>query len=400
MKIMVLCLNRAGSTLKCASKLADSLADMVELKMIVSGDSPPGLLPRKVPLVKIKTGSTVWGNFFCTLNPLGYLRIIHEVASFKPDLIHFPVEHAWHIILHPCLKKYPIVQTIHDPIRHSGEENIFYDIVRYMELIYADRIIVMSTKFQKTFTNFGVEAERVDAICHGSFVFDNKIWPDGPFPPPPLKKKILFAGRIRRYKGIDVLLKAFAVVLQNHADATLIIAGEGNITDYKKLLDTTKNVTVINHRISERELAELHAECDFVVAPFIDASQSGVVSLAQSNGRAVVTTRTGGVPEQINDGETGALVEPNNVQQLADAISFLLSHEKKNLKMAAMAKLLYKNQFNWKTIAEKTFRTYMSTCKENKRTSESDSAPCFFQSIRCAISNYRKGKAISKNRSC
>lgn len=396
MKVIIICLNRFGGTLKCACKLADSLASMVELETIVSAEANPQLLPQKVSLTKVRTGRTAYGNLFRTVNPSGYLQIFSEIDSFRPDVIHFPIEHAWNIVLQSRLKKYPIVQTIHDPVRHHGEENMFYDIVRHMELIRADRLIVMSQKFQEAFVNFGVGPEYVDVIPHGAFKFDDETWPDGAFPPPPLKKNILFAGRINRYKGIDILLKAFALVFQKQPEATLTIVGKGDISEYKKLLETARNVTVINRYVTDRELAEFHAACDFVVAPYIDASQSGVVSLALANNRAVIATRVGGLPEQVDDGETGLLVEPNNVKQLADAMLLLLSDSEKNLKMASLAKLRYSKQFGWKSIAKKTVCTYTLACEGHKRRLKANKVPGLSQNIRCGISNYLKEKEILK----
>lgn len=396
MKVCMVYLNRLGGILKYASKLADSLASMVELKLFVSSDASAQLLPKKVALTKVKTGRSPLGNLFYTVNPLGYLRIFSEIAIFRPDLIHFPTEHAWNIILQSRLKKYPIVQTIHDPVRHRGEENMFYDLVRHMELVRADRLIVMSRKFQEAFANFGVGPEYVDVIPHGAFKFDDETWPDEAFPSPPLKKNILFAGRINRYKGIDILLKAFTLVFQRQPEATLTIVGKGDISEYKKLLETARNVTVINRYVTERELAEFHAACDFVVAPYIDASQSGVVSLALTNNRAVIATRVGGLPEQVDDGETGLLVEPNNVKQFADAMLLLLGDSEKNLKMASLAKLRYSKQFGWKSIAKKTVCTYTSAFEGHKRRLKANKVPGLSQNIRRGISNYLKEKEILK----
>lgn len=396
MKILIISLNREGGTLKCASRLADQLAKVSDIHAIVSANANQQLLPKKVDLTKVRTGHSGFDNIICTINLVNYLHIFSFIKSYNPDVIHFPVEHGWNIILQSHLKKYPIVQTIHDPVRHRGEEHMFYDLVRHMELIRADRLIVMSRKFQEAFVNFGVGPEYVDVIPHGAFKFDDEMWPNGASPPPPLKKKILFAGRINRYKGIDVLLKAFALVFQKQPEATLTIVGKGDISEYKRLLETARNVTVINRYVTDRELAEFHAACDFVVAPYIDASQSGVVSLALANNRAVIATRVGGLPEQIDDGETGLLVEPNNVKQLGEAMLSLLNNPEKNLKMASLAKARYLSRFSWKSIAEKTFRTYTLAHQEHKKKLKADEIHGFAQNVRRAIFNYRKEKAILK----
>lgn len=264
------------------------------------------------------------------------------------------------------LKKYPIVQTIHDPVRHLGMKNRLYDIVRYMELVRVDRVIVLSHRFENAFVHFGVGPERLDVIPHGSFEFDEEIWPGKCFPKPPLKKSILFAGTINKYKGLDILLRAFALVLKKHPEATLTIAGKGDLSPYLELLKKAGNVTIINRYVTEQELANLHAMSDFVVAPYIDASQSGVVSLALSNGRPVIATKVGGVPEQIDDGETGILIEPNDVHGLANAIIMLLWDREKILKLSSLAKERYSQKFGWEVIAEKTYNSCLNATQNFK----------------------------------
>lgn len=395
--MMLIFLNRVGGTLKCASRLADRLANAVDIHAIVSANADRQLLPKKIDLARVRTGHSSFANIICTVNPVNYMRIFSFIRNYAPDVIHFPVEHTWNILLQSRLEQYPVVQTIHDPVRHYGEEHMFYDFVRHMELMRADRFIVMSRKFQEAFVNFGVGPEYVDVIPHGSFEFSNNVWPGETFPITPLKKNILFAGGINHYKGINILLKAFALVLKKCPEATLTIAGKGNISEYRQLLADIRNVTVINRYVTEKELAQLHAACDFVVAPYIDASQSGVVSLALANGRTVIATRVGGLAEQVDDGETGLLVEPGNVEQLASAMLLLLGNTEKNSKMALEAKSQYSSRFSWESIAEKTLRTYTLACEEHKRRLKVNSSPSFFRNICRAIYNYRKEKRALKN---
>lgn len=359
-KVVLIFLNRDGGTLKCASRLADAFPENTELKIFVSNQANPDLLPNKRPYVNVNTGSNKLSNIFCSLNPLGYSKLLKETKNFNPDIIHFPIEHAWNFIFLLALKKYPIVQTIHDPVRHMGEENFFYDYLRHLAINRADRIIVLSNQFKKSFEAYGVGENYVDVIPHGSFSFSEK------FTDPPLNKKILFAGRINKYKGVDILLKAFPIVLEKHPDAQLIIAGNGDLSNCENLIKNTRNLTIINRYLSEQELQDLHDNCDFVVAPYLQASQSGVIALAAANGRAVIATKTGGLPEQILDGQTGILVESANVGQLAKAILYLLEDSSKTLWMGRNAAEEYEKNHSWDKIAQDTLSTYLEAIKSFK----------------------------------
>lgn len=132
-------------------------------------------------------------------------------------------------------------------------------------------------------------------------------------------RMVLFVGRIRPYKGVDLLLEAWAS--RNFGGAELVIAGEGRIPSAVAL----PSVRVINRWLSEREIEELIASAALVVLPYREASQSGIVPIAKALGVPVVATPVGGLPEQfINDVE-GVLARDTSIAGLADAIEGALT---------------------------------------------------------------------------
>lgn len=352
MKVVQIFLNRLGGTLKCSVKLAESFPGGIELKAFVSKNADADVLKDNSFYTKVNTGAGKISNVMNTLNPLNYHRILKEIKLFKPDVIHFPIEHAWNFFFLLALENYPIVQTIHDPVRHPGEENFVYDYLRHLSIQRADRIVVLSNQFKESFEKFGINQEQVEVIPHGSFSFDDKI------SEPPLKKKILFSGRINKYKGLDVLLKAFLIIQTSNSGASLTIAGKGDVEPYKELLVKIKNITLINKYLSEEELEKLHSECDFVVVPYIEASQSGVIALAAANGRAVISSNIGGLTEQVVDGKTGYLVEKGNPEILAEKMSILLNNNDLVLDMGRNARQYYSENYSWEVIAQKNIQAY------------------------------------------
>jgi len=380
----MVCLNRRGGTLKCAARLADALAAHGPVRMIISAHARGELLPENVELVRVPSGTSRTGNVLHTLSPASYHRVVSRVRRFQPTVVHVPVEHAWNMIVMPLLNRCPVVQTIHDPVRHVGLESRFYDFLRRMELARADRVIVLSDCFRQAFTAAGMPPERVDFVPHGQFAFGSGPWGQS-FPEPPMSKRILFAGTIQRYKGVGVLLKAFPAVLEKHPDATLTIAGQGDLSPWAALVREARNVTVINRYITEEELAALHAECDFVAVPYIDASQSGVVSTALANGRAVVATKVGGLAAQIADGTTGLLVEPGNVGQLAGAMIDLLDNPERIGSLGRRARATYAEQFAWPRIAQRTMDVYAKAQATFRARQQSGRVPNLWQAVLQAI---------------
>jgi glycosyltransferase involved in cell wall biosynthesis len=141
---------------------------------------------------------------------------------------------------------------------------------------------------------------------------------------PPERSLILFFGLIRPYKGLGMLIEAMPQIL-GKVDCTLLVAGEfyDDKSKYTALIDRhnlTNHVRLEDKYISNEKVAVYFAAADVVVLPYLEASQSGIVPIAYSFNTPVISTRVGGLPEAVIDGETGLLVDPGSPEQLADAV--------------------------------------------------------------------------------
>jgi glycosyltransferase involved in cell wall biosynthesis len=137
---------------------------------------------------------------------------------------------------------------------------------------------------------------------------------------------LLFFGYIRKYKGVDLLLRALAQVPTELA-ASLLIAGEfyDPLASYQTLiqdLGLTDRVHIINRYIPEPEWPDLFAATDALVLPYRTASQSMSIALAYRFGKPVIVSRVGGLAEAVMDGRTGLIAEPEPAA-LATAIQRL-----------------------------------------------------------------------------
>ena len=129
------------------------------------------------------------------------------------------------------------------------------------------------------------------------------------------------------YKGHRWLLEAMPRVLRRFPEAMLLLVGDGStlpaIRRQVQERQLEGNVRMTGFR---RDAIELMALSDVVVLPSVSSEgPSTVVLEALALGKAVVATRVGGIPEVVEDGETGLLVPPRDPRALADAICTLLA---------------------------------------------------------------------------
>lgn len=154
---------------------------------------------------------------------------------------------------------------------------------------------------------------------HPPFVF-------GPQPQPPRahggKLRLLSFGRMRPYKGLDLLAEALTL-LGPRADLAVRVVGQGPESEALRMLRALPAVTVENRWVPEAEVGGLLAWADALVLPYREASQSGVAAAAVAAGRWVIATRVGGLAEQL-DGEALAVLCEPRAASIAGALRGLL----------------------------------------------------------------------------
>jgi glycosyltransferase involved in cell wall biosynthesis len=173
-------------------------------------------------------------------------------------------------------------------------------------------------------------------------------------------KIITTIGRLSNEKGIDVLLVAFQQVLDTIHDATLVIIGNGPLEDKLKSLARELG---IESRV--RFLGFRRDIVPYLAASHLYACASRFEGLGMSLiealafGLPVVATRVGGIPEVIEDGKTGILVEPDNPVTMRNAIVSVLGNEKmaEHLRENGLKEVFEK--FNIKNTIESYEKLYL-----------------------------------------
>jgi glycosyltransferase involved in cell wall biosynthesis len=145
--------------------------------------------------------------------------------------------------------------------------------------------------------------------------------PDVAGPPPPGEGRFVFVGRLEAVKGVDVLIRAFAVAHREYPQMTLTIAGDGperaSLEALVAQCGVARNVVFLG-RITPTEVVRTLVDSDALVIPSVWPEAFGLVIVeAMGVGRAVLASRVGAVPEIVEHGVSGLISEPYDEAALA-----------------------------------------------------------------------------------
>jgi glycosyltransferase involved in cell wall biosynthesis len=247
--------------------------------------------------------------------PLLLIKVIKINSAY--DIIFLPSSHPWNfpiIILGKLLNK-KIIHTIHDVESHPGEENWLLDWLMKTAFKYSDNLVFLSYHVRDI------------AINKYNLNQPSVIIPLGHFPLPNLVsrkgkegKRILFLGRISKYKGIELLIEAVNLMPIDSYDS-LVIAG---MPVYDVIIpEGNPKITLEARYLTEDEMSDFLNNSDIIVYPYIEASQSAMVLSGVQAEKPMICTKVGGLLEQLSDKEC-IFVEPNAFE-IKEAILRLLN---------------------------------------------------------------------------
>ena len=295
--------------------------------------------------------------------------ILRRIRQFEPDVVHVQSGHAWFHLALPLLRRYPLVMTIHDVLRHVGDRESRKTPQWIADFGHraADHVIVHTERMrQLALTRLRVPAAHVHIVPHVAL---------GPGIAPPASDSteeerglILFFGRIWGYKGLEYLISAQPAITAAVPDARIVIAGTGDTFDrYRRLMNDPDRFIVINEFVSDARRDELFRRAAVVVLPYIEASQTGVIPLAYTFGKPVVGTTVGGLPDMIEHGRTGYLVPPRDVSALASALVTLLKDDDLRHRFGSNGRLLAQHAWSPATVAAQTMDVYRAASRGGAR---------------------------------
>jgi glycosyltransferase involved in cell wall biosynthesis len=259
-----------------------------------------------------------------------------------------------------------LVTTIHDPTMHAGDlsQRKIPQMVRDLPIRFSQRLIVHGQALKEILlARHAISPERIATMPIGELSiyrhWNNQSWPEQ-------EGNILFFGRIWPYKGLEYLIAAEPAITAVCPEVRFVIAGRGeDLGHYRAMMTHPERFEVLNEYIPREEIPRLFHQASVVVLPYIEASQSAVIPLAYAFGKPVVATTVGGIPDVVDEGQTGLLVPARDSDALAKAVTSLLQDRETRHRMGQRALEMAKNELSWATIAWKTIRVYQAAAEES-----------------------------------
>ena len=301
-----------------------------------------------------------------SINPLNWISVGQELKKLKPDLV---IVRYWLPFMAPSLgtilrfikkndhtKIVAIADNIIPHEKRLGDRQLTQYFVNAV-----DGFIVMSKSVSEEIKQF-TEVKPVEYIPHP--IYDNygdlvdRSTALNHLGLPENTEYILFFGFIRDYKGLDLLLNALADKRLKNRNLKLIIAGEyyGNEAYYKEIIarqNLEDQVIMKTNYIPNEEVKYYFGAADLVVQPYKTATQSGISQLAYHFEKPMVVTNVGGLPEIVENGKAGYVVEVSEEAIAAAIFDFFHQQQKEKLTKGVIEN---KEKFSWKNMVEGLIR--------------------------------------------
>lgn len=288
------------------------------------------------------------------------IDIIHSntMAVFAGALLSkfCSVKHLWHI--HEIITHPPFIRIIFP--------RIFYKTANILIANSNQTALWLKESFPKT-------GKKIKTIFNGA---DNSRFHPG-IGPNTFRKEInvsaeevviSMVGRIKRGKGQKLFLMAAALVLEKMSNVSFVIIGdppigqEHYLDELKNYLESIPKVKKKTHIFSyRRDIENIYSSSDIIVIPSIEPESFSLVTIeAMATGKPVIASALGGLLDTVEDGRTGILVKPNDVEYLVEAIIMLATDIELRQKLGLNALEQQKKLFSEKKYIKEFSEVYFN----------------------------------------
>ena len=276
-------------------------------------------------------------------------------AARAADVVHFQWLTVQPLDVHLLPRGRPLVLTAHDVLPREPRPGQLAAQRRLYERM--DAVVVHSEHGRdRLVRELGIDGDRVHVVAHGALapqpVGEPRLPPELGSPPED-RLVVLFFGLLRPYKGLDVLLRAWAGV----ESAELWVVGMPRMDTAPLRAHAPPGVRFVERFVSENESAALFARAGLVVLPYREIDQSGVAFTALGTGTPILASAVGGLPELADTG-AARLVAPGDVEALRAALQAMLADRPGLEMMAAAARAAAAGPYSWEAIARQTLELY------------------------------------------
>lgn len=344
---------RQGFEVVCLNRNVEKQNDEFQKHLIKN--SYRGVKVKKVFTLRIKGLSAVTSSFFASI----------YAAFSDASIVHYHAEGPSFWIQIPKFFGKKSVVTIHglDWKRDKWQNGIGSLYIRWAEkkiAKYADEIIVLNKSTQEYFKK---EYDRQTTIIPNGISKPSRREIDS------LKQYglskdgyICSVSRLTKEKNIETLIKAYKKI---KTDKKLLIVGDSSDSDdYKNYLHTVANGDsniIFTGFLAGRSLEEVYSNAYMFVIPSKLEGMPMALLEAMSFGDFVIGSDIPEIADILEEG--GLLFDPNNVDDLAKKMTFALNHKEIVNRCKLNSKQIFKDQYNWDSIAKRTVKIYEKLCE-------------------------------------
>ena len=299
------------------------------------------------------------------------LRLPKLLESIEPDVIHYqqapiPLVDRW--FLARLARIAPLVSTVHntEPFHGDASRLQLWGFASFLARF--DHLIAHTQYSLQRLEQLGMSPDRISVIRGGQFDHYTALAEPGPSGTPAddldCEHRVLFFGALSLYKGLDILIRAFALLPAATLGKTrLMICGNPQMP-MASIMALAREVGV-HHRIDwdmqfipEEQIHGIFARATVLALPYRHIDDSGVLAMIPQYRIPIVASRIGGFAEMLEDGVHGHVVEPEDPAAFAAALDDILSDPQKIQDMGDAVGHLADEWISWEEVARRTTRVY------------------------------------------
>lgn len=357
LKILLWHWGRRGAGPRYTLELARALIRRgdIEVHLSISKDSEliDEFRALNIPMLEVKTYNSLVSAFFMTLNVLATRRrFFHYLRDNRIQVVDSTMGHLWSRFTVPAVLKSGamLLNTVHDAVLHPGEQGGLKSWF-YQPFKAAHAYIALSNYVGQQLSDvYAIAPDKISVIPLGPLSDPVTQIPVGPSGAGPLR--LLFFGRILRYKGLERLIEAYGILRAEGQQVSLQITGSGDMRDVIAAVTALPDITVNNKWVPEDKMESVFSGTDVIVLPYLESSQSGVIASAFATGVPAIGTPIGGLPEQITHGVNGLVAADTSPAALACEIRKLAGDGALLAKLRDGAIRTAQQQFSWDKISD------------------------------------------------
>jgi glycosyltransferase involved in cell wall biosynthesis len=304
------------------------------------------------------------------MHPLGLLDLMRRLRRLRPDVIHFqwaPLPAVDRMFLPQLRRIAPTVLTVHDSAPFNDNPRSVLQRIGAIGIMNSfDRLIVHTNRARLRLAGHGLPADKIAVIPHGVLESGPSQVASRTDRDPDEPVTLLLFGKLKPYKGADVLIRALAAMpAATRARCRLRIVGKPYM-DVEPLfalareLQVDANIVWDLRFVADDELERIFSQAGIIVMPYREIDASGVLMVALSAGVPIVASRIGLFAEMLEDGQHGRLVPPDDSAGLGRALSDLVENAGERRRIGDNVQHLRASIPDWRSIAGQTVELYRS----------------------------------------